>query len=220
MAQEREGKGTVTDINALEYMRSFIEFTNPVCRELESTNAGRDDLQPSIEPESGRFLSFLVRMTGARKVLEMGCGVANSTIWLAEAVKANGGILYTVDNHPRTWAEACRNIENSGLKDYVRMFHSDAEAAVEKFMADGEEFDLIFQDCGKYVYTLIYDQVASLCRKGGIIVADDTMFSVCDGVRKNLGLHMDRYNKQMFADKAFFSTMIPIGHGITLSLKF
>jgi len=209
----------VTDEKSLEYIRNFTEFTNHVCRDLETRNAGRDDLQPSIEPESGRFLSFLVRLTGAKRVLELGCGVANSTIWLAEAVKENGGILYTVDNHPRTWAEACENIENSGLKEYVRMFHSDAETAVEGFVRDGEVFDLIFQDCGKYVYTLIYDKVAALCRKGGIIVADDTMFSVCDGIRKNLGLHMDRYNKQMFADKAFFSTMIPIGHGMTLSLK-
>ena len=81
------------------------------------------------------------------------------------------------------------------------------------------QFDIIFQDCAKYIYTVIYEDVAALVRKGGIIVADDTMFPVCANVRENLGRHMDRYNRQMFSDRRFFSTMLPIGHGMTLSWK-
>ena len=49
--------------------------------------------------------------------------------------------------------------------------------------------------------------------------ADDTMFPVCENVRENLGRHMDRYNRAIFADNRFFSTMLPVGHGMTLSWK-
>ena len=202
-----------------EYLDKYIEFTNQYNKEIYYANQGRDDIQPPVEPEIGRFLAFLVKMIGASKVLELGCGVANSTIWLAQALKEQGGVLYTVDNHPRTWKEAVDNVEKSGLGECVTMIHSDAYEAVRRLRVQGLEFDIVFQDCGKYTYTVIYEDVAALVRKGGIIVADDTMFSVCQNVRENLGRHMDRYNRQMFADQRFFSTMLPVGHGMTLSWK-
>jgi len=59
--------------------------------------------------------------------------------------------LWTVDNHPRTWAEAVANVEKAGLKDYVEMIHENAEDAVKKLCEEGMVFDMIFQDCGKYV---------------------------------------------------------------------
>ena len=202
-----------------EYLEQFVEFTSQYNKEIYYGNQGRDDIQAPVEPEIGRFLAFLVRMTGARKVLELGTGVGNSTIWLAEAVKETGGNVTTVDNHPRTWKEATANIEKSGLGEYVTMLHSDADEAVRKLREQNLQFDIIFQDCAKYIYTVIYEDVAALVRKGGIIVADDTMFPVCANVRENLGRHMDRYNRQMFADRRFFSTMLPIGHGMTISWK-
>ena len=202
-----------------EYLYQFVEFTNQHNKEIYYANQGRDDIQAPVEPEIGRFLAFLVKMTGAKRVLELGTGVGNSAIWLAEALKEQDGMLYTVDNHPRTWAEACQNIEKSGLKDTITMIHSDADEAVRMLREQNLEFDIVFQDCAKYIYTVIYEDVAALVRKGGIIVADDTMFPVCQNIRENLGRHMDRYNRQIFADKRFFSTMLPIGHGMTLSWK-
>ena len=202
-----------------EYLDKFVEFTNQYNKEIYYANQGRDDIQAPVEPETGRFLAFLIKMTGARKVLELGCGVANSAIWMAQALREQGGVLYTVDNHPRTWKEAVENVEKSGLKEYVTMIHSDADEAVRKLREQGFEFDIVFQDCAKYIYTVIYEDVSALVKKGGIIVADDTMFPVCENVRPNLGRHMDRYNRQIFADKRFFSTMLPVGHGLTLSYK-
>ena len=202
-----------------EYLDKYVEFTNQYNKEIYYANQGRDDIQAPVEPETGRFLAFLIKMTGARKVLELGCGVANSAIWMAQTLKEQGGVLYTVDNHPRTWKEAVENVEKSGLEEYVTMIHSDADEAVRKLREQGLEFDIVFQDCAKYIYTVIYEDVAALVKKGGIIVADDTMFPVCENVRPNLGRHMDRYNMQIFADKRFFSTMLPVGHGLTLSYK-
>lgn len=202
-----------------EYLDQFVEFTSQYNKEIYYSNQGRDDIQAPVEPEIGRFLAFLVRMTGARRVLELGTGVGNSAIWMAQALMEQEGVLYTVDNHPRTWKEACGNIEKSGLGEYVTMLHADADEAVRKLREQSLQFDIIFQDCAKYIYTVIYEDVAALVRKGGIIVADDTMFPVCQGVRPNLGRHMDRYNRLVFADQRFFSTMLPVGHGLTLSWK-
>jgi predicted O-methyltransferase YrrM len=56
-------------------------------------------------------------------------------------------------------------------------------------------------------------------RSGGVIVADDTLFYVNPNVRKNLGHYTDEYNKLVFANKQLYSVILPVGHGITVSLK-
>ncbi|MBO7516937.1 MAG: O-methyltransferase, partial [Spirochaetia bacterium] len=76
-----------------EYLDQFVEFTNRHNKEIYYGNQGRDDIQAPVEPEIGRFLAFLVKMTGAKRVLELGTGVGNSAIWLAEALKEQGGML-------------------------------------------------------------------------------------------------------------------------------
>ena len=93
-------------IDKIEYLRGFIEGTNPGAAGLFRDNSGRGDVQPSVEPEIGRFLSFLVRLTGARRVLELGTSNGCSALWMLEAVRQNGGKLVTVDSKERLHLEA------------------------------------------------------------------------------------------------------------------
>ncbi|HQO92688.1 MAG TPA: hypothetical protein PLX56_10200 [bacterium] len=58
-----------------------------------------------------------------------------------------------------------------------------------------------------------------LCRKGGIIIADDTLFRVIETVRSGLGDYTHDYNRAVFAHKKLFSTILPIGHGLTMSYR-
>ena len=207
-------------MNELEYLRSFIKYDNKTVFDMEKESEGRDDIQPFVEPETGRFLSFLVRLTGAELVLEFGTGIGNSSIWLGQALKERGGRLITVDNHPRTRAEAEANIKKAGLEDTVEMRFADAEKEAEVLLEDYRgKFDIVFQDCGKYLYPLMIDSIYALTRDGGLIVADDTLFKANPDVRKNLGRYTDEYNRLICADEALYSTLLPAGHGLTLSIK-
>ena len=204
----------------LDYLRSFILPDNGIISRIEKESANRDDIQPYVELETGRFLSFIVKLINASAVLELGTGIGNSSIWIGEALKEKNGKLFTIDNHPRTRAEAAKNISDSGLDDIITMIFGNAEEIIETMSKDGNLlFDIIFQDCGKYLYPLLYEKIITLTRPGGVIIADDTLFYVNSGVRKNLGKYMDQYNKIVFADKRLYSTIIPVGHGLTLSLK-
>ena len=204
----------------IDYLRSFIASDNTIIDRIEKESAGRDDIQPYVERETGKFLSFIIKLINATNVLELGTGIGNSSIWMGEALKEKKGKLITIDNHPRTKHEAEKNILDSGLADIVTMVFGNAEDIIECMCKDGKlQFDMVFQDCGKYLYPLLYEKIITLVKPGGIIIADDTLFYTNSEVRKNLGKYMDQYNKIVFADKRLYSTIIPLGHGLTISLK-
>ncbi len=200
----------------LDYLRRFLPRDNVLLENLELAGAARTDIQPSIEPELGKLLGLLVRLTGAKRVLELGTGVGYSAIWLGEAVKVTGGTVVTIDNHERTHREVVGNLARAGLTDVVESLLGDAEKLVPELEGG---WDLVFQDGGKYLYPLLYEELFQQLKTGGILAADDTLFRVNSRVRKQLGLYTDEYNRKVFSDPRFYSTILPVGHGITISLK-
>jgi len=203
-------------LDYFNYLRSFIKRDSVFIEDLESLSSGRDDIQPSVEPELGKFLGLVIRLTNAKKVLEIGSGVGYSALWLGEGVKITGGRVVTVDNHERTHKEVVKNITNAGLDNWVEKKLGNAEDIIETL---GGDWDLIFQDAGKYLYPLLHNKIVDLTRTGGLIIADDTMFKMNPDVRKGLGDHMDKYNKMVFADSRLYSTILSVGHGVTISMK-
>lgn len=202
------------------YLYSFLSHDVMLTEELEHEAESRDDIQPFVEREIAKLISLLIRLTRAKKVLELGTGIAYSTIWLGIAVKEVGGKLVTIDNHERTGLEARENIEKAGLSEVVVQRQGDAETIVPDLgKAEPGTYDIIFQDCGKYLYPLLYEDLYTLLRPGGLLITDDTLFRVNSDVRKGLGKYVDTYNKQLFADTRYYSTMLPVGHGFAVSLK-
>jgi caffeoyl-CoA O-methyltransferase len=183
---------------------------------LESASLGRDDIQPSVEPELGKFLGLIIRLINAKRVLEIGSGVGYSTLWLGEGVKATGGKVVTIDNHERTHKEVVRNIATAGLDNWVEKKLGNAEDIIDKLSGG---WDIVFQDAGKYLYPLLHERIVNITRRGGLIIADDTLFKVNPEVRKGLGDHVDKYNKMVFSDSRLYSTILSVGHGVTVSLK-
>ena len=207
-------------MNEIDYLRTFIKYDNKTVSDMEKESEGRDDIQPFVEPETGRFLSFLVKLTQADFVLEFGTGIGNSSIWIGEALKQRGGRLITVDNHPRTRIEAEANIKRAGLEDTVEMRFGDAEKEAGILLEEYRgKFDIVFQDCGKYLYPLMIDSICDLTRDGGLIVADDTLFKANPNVRKNLGRYTDKYNNMILERDDLYTSLLPVGHGLTLSIK-
>ncbi|MCK5198300.1 MAG: class I SAM-dependent methyltransferase [Spirochaetales bacterium] len=203
-------------MDSFEYLRSFINKDSEIIKNLEGTICGRTDIQPSVEPELGKFLGLIIRLTNAKRVLEIGSGIGYSAMWLGEAVKATSGKVVTIDNHERTHKEVIKNINDAGLSRWVEKKLGNAEDLIMGFE---DEWDIVFQDGGKYLYPMLHDKIVRLTRIGGLIIADDTLFKINTEVRKGLGNYMDEYNKMVFADTRLYSTILPVGHGITLSLK-
>jgi predicted O-methyltransferase YrrM len=121
----------------------------------------------------GRFLKMLVRLTGARRILEIGMFTGYSALMMAEGLPEDGKII-TCDVDPKAEAIARRYFAESpnGHKIDVRM-----GPALETIKTLGGPLDMVFIDADKGNYSNYYQAVFPLVRPGGLIVADNVLWS-------------------------------------------
>jgi len=132
---------------------------------------------PAIEvaPVNGKFLHLIARISGARRVLEIGTLGAYSTIWLARAVPADGRVI-TIEAEPRNAEVARANLERAGVHDRVDIRLGRA-AEVLPTLEPEAPFDLVFIDADKESNTIYLDWAARLGRPGTVVIVDNTVRS-------------------------------------------
>jgi predicted O-methyltransferase YrrM len=141
---------------------------------LAASDAG--GLPPiAITPNQGKLLELLVRLCGARTILELGTLGAYRTIWLARALPA-GGHLITLEAEP-SYAEVARaNITRAGLDPIVELRVGQALDTLDQLIADGAgPFDLIFIDADKRNNPGYLIKALELSRAGTLIIADNVV---------------------------------------------
>ena len=128
---------------------------------------------PPIEvaPVNGKLLHLLARMTGARRVLEIGTLGAYSTIWLARGLPEDGRVV-TIEVEPHNAAIARANLDRAGVGHKVEILLGRA-ADVLPTLEGGAPFDLVFIDADKESGTIYLDWAARLGRSGTVVVVDN-----------------------------------------------
>jgi predicted O-methyltransferase YrrM len=128
---------------------------------------------PAIEvaPVNGKFLHLLARITGARRVLEIGTLGGYSTIWLARGVPADGRVV-TIEAEPDNAAVARASIDRAGVGEKVEIRIGRA-ADVLPTLAGEQPFDLVFIDADKESNAVYLDWAARLGRAGTVVVVDN-----------------------------------------------
>lgn len=128
---------------------------------------------PAIEvaPVNGKLLHLIARMTGARRVLEIGTLGAYSTIWMARGIPADGTVV-TIEAEPHIAAVARANLDRAGVGDRVEILLGRG-ADVLPTLEGSEPFDLVFIDADKESNPLYIDWAARLGRPGTVVVIDN-----------------------------------------------
>ncbi len=139
----------------------------------EETIAEMQYPQMQVGRIEGRFLKMLVRLTGARRVLELGMFTGYSALMMAEGLPEDGRII-TCDVDPKAEAIARRYFAESphGRKIEIRM-----GPALETIAALTDPLDMVFIDADKTNYSNYYEACLPLLRPGGLIVADNVLWS-------------------------------------------
>jgi caffeoyl-CoA O-methyltransferase len=139
----------------------------------EETYASMRSPQMQVGRIEGRFLKMLVRLTGARRVLEIGMFTGYSALMMAEGLPEDGRII-TCDVNPDAEAIARRYFAESphGHKIEIRM-----GPALETIATLSDPLDMVFIDADKVNYSNYYEAVFPLLRPGGLIVADNVLWS-------------------------------------------
>jgi predicted O-methyltransferase YrrM len=129
-----------------------------------------------VSPDTGKLLYLLARATRARNIIEFGTSFGISTIYLASALRDNGGgqVIGTEFEKSKV-ARARENLRKAGLDDLVEIREGDA---LETLAADlPQEIDLVLLDGAKELYPRVLSLLEPRLRLGAIIVADNADWS-------------------------------------------
>jgi len=129
----------------------------------------------NVSPVQGKFLHLLVRLQGARNILEIGTLGGYSAIWLARALPA-GGRLITLEANPKHADVARANIARAGLAEVVELRLGKALDTLPQLDQENRgPFDLIFIDADKPGYPDYLPWALKLSRPGSLIIADNVV---------------------------------------------
>ena len=182
------------------------------------------DLHPIEEMASAplnlRLLQFLVSLSGARRILEIGSFIGVSATYMARALP-EGGTLTTIEKFDHFADIARKNLESNGVADRVRLILGDAMEVLDTLEGE-EKFDFVLIDGDKGRYPEYFRKVDKLLDRQGLVVIDDVLF------------HGDALNSEPTTDKGkgargildliatrpdYQRVTLPIANGILLARK-
>ena len=197
-----------------QYIADLLPARDPVLAEMEAyAFAERINI---IGPGCATILAQLVLMTGARRIFELGSAIGYSTIWLARAAGPEAEVHYS-DGDPANAERARGYFERAGVADRITIHTGDALAALA---ATAGEFDMIFNDVDKEGYPDVHAAAPDRVRLGGVFVTDNTLWKarVLDPQDAETE-GVDTFNRRIFADARFLTSLIPLRDGMTLGIK-
>jgi caffeoyl-CoA O-methyltransferase len=165
----------------------------------------------------GQFLATLVRLRGARRILELGTFTGYSSISMASVLPPDGQII-TCDVDPEATAIARRYMDESGYGDRIEIRLGSALETIETLEGP---FDLVFIDADKPNYKAYYEAVLPLLAENGLVIADNVLWSgrVVEDDGDESTLAIKDFNEHVRNDPRVISVMLSVRDGMTLVRK-
>ncbi len=204
----------------IRYLRDTIPERTGHIAEME--RFAKENDVPISQPESIRLVEVLLKIAGAKKILELGTAIGYSAIRMT---KACGGEVVTVELSGEMAAEAEKNFKRAGVCDKVTLIKGDARQILEE-MPGEEIFDVIFVDAAKGQYMEFFAHCERLLKKGGVLISDNVLYKGMTAtdelvVRRKITIvrRLRKYLEMLKENKRFSTALLPIGDGVALSFK-
>ena len=136
---------------------------------LENLEKTQDDFW-NISRSSANFLNMLIKISGAKNVVEVGTSNGYSGIWIGKALKETGGHLTTIEYYEKRIVLAQENFKKCEVDDIITIKQGSACEVLETI---DFEIDFAFIDANKSEYIKYFDIINPKLKKGGIIAADN-----------------------------------------------
>jgi predicted O-methyltransferase YrrM len=204
-------------LSLVKFIRRTTATEDPVLAALRSEIEAAG--MPAITPEAGKFLHLLVRISGAKRVLEVGTGYGYSAIWMARALPRDGQ-LQTIELDPAHAKIAQEWLGRAGLEDKARILQGKGLGVMPALPT--KFFDLVFIDADKENYPRYAELALKLVRPGGLVCADNVFWfgaALSDEDHTPDAAGIRAYNRLMASTPGVETLILPLGDGMSLSVK-
>ena len=198
-----------------EYLDSLLPKRDALLADIEKY-AGKRKI-PIIGPACGRLLHLLVRVSGAKRMFEMGSAIGYSTIWLARGAGSDSEIYYT-DGDPENARRAMENFRRGGVEDRIQLLIGDAVQLIDSVTG---AFDLIFIDVDKPQYPDALRKALPRLRSGGLLVTDNVLWygRASRRAKDARTRAIQQFNRMIYSSVELFPVIIPLRDGIAVCRK-
>ncbi len=206
---------TAVFINSLD--KGIEPFLEEVYKEAVSS------FVPVIRKETQSFLKTILKIKKPSRILEVGTAIGFSAMLMAQNTGAECRIT-TIENYAKRIPTARENFRKYGFADRIELIEGDAAEILKTL--DGP-FDLIFMDAAKGQYIYYLDDVKRLLEKGGILISDNVLQGgevleshyIVERRDRTIHKRMREYLYALKHDEQLETSVIPLGDGVTLSVK-
>jgi predicted O-methyltransferase YrrM len=167
-----------------------------------------DEFLLPVGPATGQLMNILIKEAKAKTILEIGTSHGYSTVWLAEAARATGGKVITLDLHAGKQEYARNALRKAGLADLVEFKLGDARESISTLSGP---IDFVLLDLWKDLYIPCFDLFYPMLSGGAIVVADNMLFPEFSRADAEL------YRRHVRAKADLQSMLLPVGSGIEVS---
>jgi len=174
-------------------------------------------------PEQGQFMAMLLRLMGAKRILEIGTYTGYATLWMALALPDDGKVV-SCDISKQWTSVGQRFWATAGVKHKIDLRLQPALTTLQTLLDDGaqESFDFAFIDADKINYQAYFEACLQLIRPGGLVVIDNVLWggSVLEvSNREDSTKAIRTFNQNLHEDQRVDIVMLPVADGITLAQK-
>ncbi|MCI0995151.1 SAM-dependent methyltransferase [Pseudomonas sp. ICMP22404] len=206
-----------------QYLLDVSLRETPLQRRLRDETQALPMARWQIAPEQGQFLALLVKLTGARRLLEVGTFTGYSALCLASALPQDGSLI-CCDIPGDYNAVALRYWREAGLAERIELRLAPALETLDDLERQGQggTFDLIFIDADKANYPAYLERALRLLRRGGLVMFDNTLWSgrVLEAQPQSEDTRaIQALNRALKDDRRVDLSLLPLGDGLTLCRK-
>ncbi|MEM9803916.1 MAG: class I SAM-dependent methyltransferase [Cyanobacteria bacterium P01_D01_bin.56] len=205
------------------YLLSVSLRESEILTQLRQETAQHPYGHMQISPDQGQFMALLVKLMGAKKILEIGTFTGYSALWMALALPADGTLI-TCDIREEAREYGPSYWQAAGVADKIDLHIAPALDTLDSLLKteQANTFDFAFIDADKTNYPHYYEKCLELLRPGGLIAIDNVLWggAVADPEKTDPDtVAIRNLNQALHQDDRIELSMLSIADGLTLALK-
>ena len=206
-----------------EYLLSVSLRESQVLKNLRVATAALSGANMQIAPEQGQFMALLVKIIGAKRLIEIGTYTGYSTLVCALAL--SDGKIIAIDSDSASTSIAQDFWQQAKVNHLIELRIGDAQDILQSLLHKNSlkgSIDFVFIDADKINYPIYYELSLELIRKNGIILFDNVLWGGAVVDEKNQDRNttaIRNLNLHLLDDPRVDISLVPIGDGLTIARK-